>query len=70
MCIRDRFDTLLVCSLTCLAILCTGVWMQDGIETATMTATAFESTLGTTGTLLVAVCLFLSLIHICGVNRK
>ena len=53
------FDTLIVCSLTCLAILCTGVSMQDGIETSTMTATAFESTLGTTGTLLVAVCLFL-----------
>lgn len=52
------FDTLIVCSMTCLAILATGVW-QDGVDPAVMTAAAFQSTIGNIGTVLVAVAVVL-----------
>lgn len=53
------FDTIVVCSMTCLAILSSGVWTQEGVESATMTATAFGSALGVAGNLIVTVCLVL-----------
>lgn len=52
------FDTIIVCSMTCLAILSTGVWM-DGIEPAVMTATAFSKTIGSVGGLIVTISVIL-----------
>ena len=26
------FDTLIVCTMTCLAILCSGVWTMEGVD--------------------------------------
>lgn len=53
------FDTLIVCSMTCFAILCTGVWQQEGVTSSSMTAAAFGSTLGITGNILVTVSLLM-----------
>lgn len=53
------FDTIVVCSMTCLVILCTGVWSQEGVTASTMTAVAFGSSLGTVGNLIVTLCLVL-----------
>jgi len=50
-------DTLLVCTLTALAILVTGVWRSDATG-VTMTSLAFESTLGPIGKYLLLTCTF------------
>jgi alanine or glycine:cation symporter, AGCS family len=42
-------DTIVVCTITALALLLTGVWSQPGIEGSQMTATAFETVMGPTG---------------------
>ena len=39
-------DTIVICSITALAILSTGAWTQSGIEGSEMTAWAFESVYG------------------------
>jgi alanine or glycine:cation symporter, AGCS family len=51
-------DTLLVCTLTALAILVTGVWKTSDANGVTLTATAFESSLGGIGKILLLVCAF------------
>jgi alanine or glycine:cation symporter, AGCS family len=51
-------DTLLVCTLTALAILVTGVWKTSDANGVTLTATAFESSLGGIGKFLLLVCAF------------
>jgi alanine or glycine:cation symporter, AGCS family len=51
-------DTLLVCTLTALAILVTGVWQTSGANGVTLTTTAFESSLGVTGKYLLLICAF------------
>src|SRR6478609_896830 len=45
-------DTLLVCTLTAIAILVTGVWQTSGASGVTLTTIAFESSLGMTGKIL------------------
>lgn len=35
------FDTLVVCNLTCFAILCTGIWTSPGVTASTMTRPLF-----------------------------
>lgn len=42
-------DTIVVCTITALALLLTGVWSQAGIAGSEMTATAFESVMGPAG---------------------
>ena len=42
-------DTIVVCTITALAILLTGVWTQDGIAGSEMTAVAFETVMGPIG---------------------
>lgn len=42
-------DTILICSITALALLSTGAWSQAGIEGSEMTAWAFESVYGVFG---------------------
>jgi alanine or glycine:cation symporter, AGCS family len=51
-------DTLLVCTLTALAILTTDVWNTSGASGVTLTANAFESSLGSTGKILLLVSAF------------
>lgn len=51
-------DTLIVCTLTALAILVTDVWQTSGANGVTLTATAFESSLGNTGKYLLLTCAF------------
>lgn len=50
-------DTLLVCSLTALAILVTGAW-KSSASGVTLTALAFESSLGDVGKYLLLLCAF------------
>jgi alanine or glycine:cation symporter, AGCS family len=56
--ISPAIDTLLVCTLTALAILVTGVWQTSEANGVTLTATAFESSLGNTGKILLLICAF------------
>jgi AGCS family alanine or glycine:cation symporter len=42
-------DTIVVCSITALALLLTGVWTQTGIAGSEMTAVAFETAMGPIG---------------------
>jgi AGCS family alanine or glycine:cation symporter len=51
-------DTLVVCTLTALAILATGVWQTSDTNGVTLTATAFESSLGSTGKILLLISAF------------
>lgn len=53
------FDTLVVCNLTCFAILCTGIWTSPGVTASTMTAAAFSSAIGTAGSWIVSIALLL-----------
>lgn len=48
-------DTIVVCTITALALLLTGAWTQGGNAGSEMTAWAFESVLGPTGRWLVTV---------------
>ena len=47
-------DTIVVCTITALALLLTGVWTQQGIAGSEMTAVAFESVMGPVGRWIVA----------------
>ena len=50
-------DTLLVCTLTALAILVTGVWENEGVSGVTLTALAFEHSMPHTGKYLLLFCI-------------
>ena len=56
--LSPAIDTLLVCTLTALAILVTGVWQTSEANGVSLTATAFESSLGMTGKYLLLLCAF------------
>ncbi len=56
--LSPAIDTLLVCSLTALAILVTDVWNTSGASGVTLTVTAFESSLGMTGKILLLISAF------------
>jgi AGCS family alanine or glycine:cation symporter len=56
--LSPAIDTLLVCTLTALAILVTDVWQTSGSNGVTLTATAFESSLGSSGKYLLLLCAF------------
>lgn len=56
--ISPAIDTLLVCTLTALAILVTDVWETSNANGVTLTAVAFESSLGSIGKLLLLICAF------------
>jgi alanine or glycine:cation symporter, AGCS family len=51
-------DTLIVCTLTALAILVTDVWRTSGASGVTLTVTAFENSLGMTGKIALLVSAF------------
>ena len=48
------FDTIIVCSLTCLVVLTSGIW-SDKLDPAVMTMTAFTNNLGTVGGLIATI---------------
>jgi AGCS family alanine or glycine:cation symporter len=52
-------DTLIVCTLTALAILVTGVWQTTSDNGVTLTASAFAETMPTVGPYLLLVCVFI-----------
>lgn len=56
--LSPAIDTLLVCTLTALAILVTDVWKSGDLIGVTMTHAAFESSLGVTGKLLLLISAF------------
>lgn len=56
--LSPAIDTLLVCTLTALAILVTDVWNTSGASGVTLTAIAFESSLGITGKILLLISAF------------
>ena len=56
--ISPAIDTLVVCTLTALAILVTGEWKAEGMSGVSITASAFESSLGMTGKYLLLICAF------------
>ena len=56
--LSPAIDTLLVCTLTALAILVTDVWRTSGASGVTLTVTAFESSLGSLGKILLLISAF------------
>ncbi|CAN0454655.1 unnamed protein product [Pylaiella littoralis] len=50
-------DTLIVCTLTALAILVTGVWQSSEANGVTLTATAFTETIPTYGKYALMLCI-------------
>lgn len=56
--LSPAIDTLLVCTLTAMAILVTDVWKTSGANGVTLTVTAFESALGNTGKVLLLISAF------------
>ncbi|MFZ9982901.1 MAG: alanine/glycine:cation symporter family protein [Cyclobacteriaceae bacterium] len=56
--LSPAIDTLVVCTLTALAILVTGVWKSEGLKGVLMTSAAFESALGPIGKILLMICAF------------
>ncbi|MCB0383336.1 MAG: alanine:cation symporter family protein [Psychroserpens sp.] len=52
-------DTLIVCTLTALAILVTGVWQTTNANGVTLTASAFEDTMPGYGKYLLMICVFI-----------
>ena len=49
-------DTLLICTATALMILLSGVWLDGDSNGVTLTANAFQALLGTTGLIIIFVC--------------
>ena len=56
--LSPAIDTLLVCTLTALSILVTDVWRTSGASGVTLTVTAFESSLGGIGKILLLISAF------------
>ena len=52
------FDTIVVCTMTCLVVLTTGVWQLD-VAPAVMTATGFTQTIGPIGGIIVTIAVVL-----------
>jgi AGCS family alanine or glycine:cation symporter len=52
-------DTLIVCTLTALAILVTGVWETTSVNGVTLTASAFEAAMPGYGQYLLMICIFI-----------
>jgi alanine or glycine:cation symporter, AGCS family len=56
--LSPAIDTLLVCTLTALAILATGVWQTSGASGVTLTAMAFQSAMPGFGKYILLMCAF------------
>ncbi|MEG0918767.1 MAG: amino acid carrier protein [Anaerovoracaceae bacterium] len=51
-------DTLIVCSVTALAILTSGVWKHEGIEPGALAQAAYGEAFGSFGNVFIAICVF------------
>ncbi len=52
-------DTIIVCTITAIAILSSGVWTQSGIEPGALAQAAYSGSFGNFGNIFVAICVFL-----------
>jgi len=52
-------DTIIVCTMTALAILMTGVWTETGVDGVTLTAMAFSSGAGKVGVVILVICVLI-----------
>lgn len=52
-------DTIVICTITSLAVLCSGVWTQEGLSSGQLALAAFQSVFGNFGAIFVAVTVFL-----------
>lgn len=57
--LEPAIDTLIVCTMTALALLLTGAWSEPGVDGITMTAVAFQKGLPGVGSWLLLVCVFI-----------
>jgi AGCS family alanine or glycine:cation symporter len=57
-CVEVFIDTMLVCTITAMAVLCTGVW-NSGLTAATLTIEAFKSGFGLPGVYFIGLITFL-----------
>ena len=48
-------DTIVICTITSLAVLCSGVWTQDGLSSGQLALAAFQSVFGNFGAIFIAV---------------
>lgn len=57
--LEPAIDTLLVCSMTAMALLMTGAWVDNSVDGITMTAVAFDSAIPSVGIYLLIICVFI-----------
>ena len=57
--LEPAIDTLLICSMTAMALLMTGVWTNTEVDGVTMTAMAFEMGVPVVGPYLLILCVFI-----------
>lgn len=57
--LEPAIDTLLICTMTALALLMTGAWTVPGVDGITMTAVAFDTGIPVFGTWLLVICVFI-----------
>lgn len=57
--LEPAIDTLLICSMTAMALLMTGVWTSTEVDGVTMTAMAFEMGVPVVGPYLLILCVFI-----------
>jgi alanine or glycine:cation symporter, AGCS family len=57
--LEPAIDTLLICSMTAMALLMTGVWTNTEVDGVTMTALAFEKGIPVVGPYLLILCVFI-----------
>ncbi|MEX0894336.1 MAG: alanine/glycine:cation symporter family protein [Balneolaceae bacterium] len=57
--LEPAIDTLLICTMTAMAILMTGVWDDPTVDGITMTALAFDAGIPVAGTYLLILCVFI-----------
>lgn len=57
--LEPAIDTLLICSMTAMALLMTGVWTNSEVDGVTMTALAFEKGIPVVGPYLLILCVFI-----------
>jgi len=57
--LEPAIDTLLICTMTAMAILMTGVWTETGVDGITMTALAFDQGVPVIGAYLLMLCVLI-----------
>jgi len=57
--LEPAIDTLLICTMTAMAILMTGVWTETGVDGITMTAMAFDQGVPIFGAYLLILCVLI-----------